>query len=223
MSRLVAHADGGALARAVAAVIAAEIERAIAERGMAVVAVPGGSTPRAIFPELFAVPLNWAKVVLTIGDERWAAITHSLSNFGQMRQFAIGSQAAAARRLPLVQAPVTLERDATDADAALRPLLPLDVLWAGVGDDGHTLSWFPGPDLDAAYESAAAVIALRPDPLPAGAPAERLTLTLAAARTARTIIVAATGDAKRAVLEAPGNLPVARLLALPQTVIHWAP
>lgn len=236
MSEFVVYPDRTAWAHGVARACAMAIERGIERDGHATAALAGGSSPAAVLPALFAMPLPWERVTLTVSDERQVDEADPRSNFGQLTRLAAGTAAAGARLAclpnpsirPRVDPPLpaAMPGEAGGVANLARDdgeLSSLHLLWAGVGDDGHTLSWFPGPDLAAAYESAAPVIPVRPDPLPASAPVPRWTLTLAAARGARTILLAATGAAKRAILAAPGDRPVARLLVLPQTVVHWAP
>lgn len=215
------HADVAALAAAVADAVSDTLAQAVATRGRATVALAGGSTPAAILPLLFARALPWAQVVLTVSDERWVAITDPLSNAGQVERLRTGTRAVAAAFIPPVTVPTTLADDAAAADAALAALEPFDLVWAGVGADGHTLSWFPGPDYAEVMTSNRTLVGLNPQPLPPAAAVARLTLTRAAAARARAVLVVATGADKRAVLDRPEGLPVA---ALPASAhIHWAP
>ena len=70
-----------------------------------------------------------------------------------------------------------------------------------------------------------------PDPLPEDAPVARVTLTRAAILSARTMLIAITGDKKREMLEraiADGQsskLPIGRVLAEAEQPIdvHWCP
>jgi 6-phosphogluconolactonase len=135
--------------------------------------------------------------------------------------------------------PIGGENDDVDAagniaDARLQDLpWPPDLVWLGMGADGHTASIFDGPDLQKALDAPKArrAVGVRPDPLPPEAPVARVTLTRAALLSSRTLIITITGAEKRALLEqaiADGHsskLPIGRVLAeCEQPIdIHWAP
>jgi len=116
-------------------------------------------------------------------------------------------------------------------DAVLQPLdaamvvPPLDLVWLGVGMDGHVASIFPS--VDPARDAETGVIAVTPDPLPPEAPVPRLSLSLETMAAADHLVLLIRGDAKRRALDAAlagGTLPVARLLraARGAVTIFWS-
>jgi 6-phosphogluconolactonase len=103
---------------------------------------------------------------------------------------------------------------------------PFSAVVLGMGNDGHTASWFPGATNLAALldpDNPAQVMETEPPT----APHRRMTLTLAAVLQSREIIVHITGPEKKAVIEqaADRDSPVAAVLAQRETPasIWWAP
>ena len=74
------------LAEFAAHTMAVEIQQVVTARGEAVVALPGGTTPRAALEVLAGLPgIDWARVVLIPGDERMVPVTDPGSNEGMIR------------------------------------------------------------------------------------------------------------------------------------------
>lgn len=220
------------LADAVAGDVGFIIESAIDARGSSLIAVPGGATGPAVFPKLLKQKLPWKKVTVIPTDDRIVAVDSELAN---VRAIAKAFLPAGARVIPIVSNAAQDYRLAGNAaDARLQDLSwPPDLVWLGMGKDGHTASIFPGPDLQGALDAPKArrAVGVMPDPLPKEAPVPRVTLTRAAILSARTVMIVITGDEKRAVLEqaiADGQsskLPIGRVLAEAEQPIdiHWAP
>jgi 6-phosphogluconolactonase len=219
------------LAEAVAGDVGFIIESAIDARGEALIAIPGGKTPLPIYKTLAAVKLKWKQVTIVPTDDRLVPLTDERSN---VRAIAQTFLAAGARVFPITSDIADYRLAGNAANAKLAELkFPLDLAWLGVGTDGHTASIFPGPDLEDALNAPKGrhAVGVMPDPLPADAPAARITLTRSAILGARTVLITITGDAKRAMLEqaiADGHssrLPIGRVLAEAEQPIdiHWCP
>jgi 6-phosphogluconolactonase len=219
------------LADAVAGDVGFIIDSAVDARGASLIAVPGGSTGPAVFAKLAAQKLPWKKVTIVPTDDRLVPMDDERSN---VRAIAKAFLPVGARVIPIAAEIADYRLAGNSADARLHDLpWPPDLVWLGMGKDGHTASIFAGPDLQAALDAPKArrAIGVMPDPLPAEAPVARVTLTRAAILSARTVTITITGDEKRALLEqaiADGQsskLPIGRVLAeIDQPIdIHWAP
>jgi 6-phosphogluconolactonase len=220
------------LADAVAGDVGFIIQSAVDARDASLIAIPGGKTGPAVYRRVAQQKLPWKKVTIVPTDDRLVPVDSDLSN---VREIARTFLPLGARVVPLTsEAAGDYKLAGNAADARLQDLAwPPDLVWLGMGADGHTASIFGGPDLQAALDAPKArrAIGILPEPLPVEAPVPRVTLTRAAILSARTILVVITGDDKRALLEqaiADGQsskLPIGRVLAeVDQPIdIHWCP
>jgi len=226
------YEDAAELAEAIAGDIQFVIESALDARGSAVVALAGGKTPLPAYEKLAKAKLDWKKVTIVPTDERIVPIGDPLSNVTSLGKIFIPK---GARVMPIVpKATDDYKAAGRSADALMQDLhWPLDLCLLGVGGDGHTASIFPGPDFDEALSGPRErrALGVMPDPLPKEAPVPRVTLSRQGIVTARALMIAVTGQAKRDVIEqaikqgAGSPHPIGRVLAdaeLPVD-IHWAP
>ena len=99
----------------------------------------------------------------------------------------------------------------TDRDMAYAPhCAPADVVLLGMGEDGHTASWFPGSaGLSEALASETTIASIDATGCPvAGNHTQRITLTGKAVTSAAAAILLIFGDSKKAVFEAALAAPV---------------
>jgi 6-phosphogluconolactonase len=195
-------ADQGELAEAAARMAMADLEAAVQAHGSATWVLTGGGTPMAAYRRLAGHDLRagveWDRVRVAMGDERCVPVDHPDSNWGQ----------AAAALLDHVPIPdhhrlrpkgeLPGEQAAEDYQAGLGKLPAgtgggprLEVVWLGVGEDGHCLSLFPGrPEVEVTDRL---VVAVHRAPKP---PPDRVSLTLAAMAGVERLLVLAAGPAK---------------------------
>jgi 6-phosphogluconolactonase len=224
------YEDAEELAEAVAGDVGFIIESALDARGQCLIALPGGQTPIPIYEKLAKAKIDWKKVMIVPTDDRIVAMTDPLSNAAMLARIFLPK---GARVIPFISEKAPDHKAAgRAADARLQDLpWPPDLVWLGMGTDGHTASIFAGPDLDEALDAPKArrAVGVMPDPLPAEAPVARVTLTRAAILSARTLTVVVTGKEKKKLLEraikdgAGSPLPIGRVLADAEQAIdiHW--
>lgn len=222
--------DADEMAEAIAGDVGFIIDSALDARGAALVALPGGKTPLAALALLAAQKRKWKDVTIIPTDDRIVDVTSDLSNVAMLaKQFL----PLGARVVPLTGATAAdYKMSGKAADARLQDLpWPPDLVWLGMGSDGHTASIFAGPDLDEALNGPKErrALGVMPDPLPAEAPVARVSLSKAAILAARSITISISGQDKRDVLEraiedgALSSVPIGRVLADSDLAvdIHW--
>ncbi len=204
-----------------AAEFAARVEtwsdEAIAARGIFSLALPGGSVASAFLPPLAQSRVRWEAVHLFWVDERAVAVTAPASNAGLARRLTEGTPMAKASWHMVAASPAVL---GASAAAYARQLIKvvgdppvLDVVLLGVGADGHVASLFPTTEPTPRHTDLP-VLAVDNAPKP---PRHRVTLSLTTICSARQVVIAAFGHAKRPVIkelmENPlSSLPVARVV-----------
>jgi 6-phosphogluconolactonase len=187
------NADPDGAAREAARVVAAIVDDALAARGGARIALPGGRTPEALYRHLAdpGAALDWSAVDVYLTDERAVPPGDPESNHALIER-ALALPPARAPRLHRMRA------DAADAGAAVEEYeaglaAALDLVVLGMGADGHTASLFPGSPLLA--EKTRRVAFVRDSPKP---PAIRITILPRVIEEARARLMLVTGADKAA-------------------------
>ncbi len=208
-------ANGTEIARYAADEVVRIANGAASARGVFTIALSGGSTPKTLYTLLAELPalcdcLPWNKMQVFFGDERHVGPGHPDSNY-QMAADAMLS------KVPLQ--PEQIHRikgeypDTAKAAAEYQELIRkqfklqpaafprFDLVLLGMGNEGHTLSLFPGTK--ALHEAQKIVTHNWVGKLYT----ERITLTAAAANAAANVIFMIAGSDKacalKAVLEGP--------------------
>lgn len=207
--------DSDELARMAAETLITVSAEAAGESRQAMVALSGGSTPKKM-GDLLATPeyserMHWDALQIFWGDERWVPLSDPESNAGEaMRGF-------------LSEAPIPDENvHAWETEADVSPdvsaeryerlireisgvddgVPAFDLIFVGMGDDGHTLSLFPGTD--AVHHEERLTLAHYVDKLNA----DRVTFTRTLANAAKKVVFLVGGASKADTLHGVLDGPV---------------
>jgi 6-phosphogluconolactonase len=209
-------ADADALAQRLARDVAASLRQAIAATERATLAVSGGTTPQKFFEALSRQKMDWPRVTITLVDERQVDESSPRSNAKLVKAALVQNEAAAARFVPLFENPSAAD------------LPDFDVVVLGMGNDGHTASFFPGGDTLAQSLSDPAPPLLAISAPGSGEP--RLTFSLPKILAAKEIVLHVQGQDKWTTLEKAQagsdimEMPVRSVLQSGREVeIYWCP
>ncbi|MEQ1768459.1 MAG: 6-phosphogluconolactonase [Devosia sp.] len=223
--------DKQQLAEALAETVATTLKQSVKASGIASLALSGGSTPARFFAELSnRGDVPWDQVTVTLVDERWVDDSSDRSNARLVKQQLLHGRAALSTFVPLYQGGTSPDASGiarTNAALARVPQ-PLDIAILGMGNDGHTASFFPGGDTlhEALTVDGPALAITAP-----GAGEPRVTLTLKRLLAAHALILHIEGREKAETLEkALGegpveDMPIRAILrqSLTPLTIYWCP
>ena len=181
---------------AVASHLGQVLESALANHHRVTFGVCGGRTAEALFPMLSELPLNWGSVDVLLIDERWVSSESAKSNEKLVRDALLQSHGAAATVVGLkTHHDCALEALDAVEQRLDQGLLPIDVLFVSMGDDGHIASLFPQGAENS--ETRRKVVASS-SPL---APHERISLAPWVLKAAKRIILPIFDEKKQALFD----------------------
>ncbi|MEW5977265.1 MAG: 6-phosphogluconolactonase [Acidobacteriota bacterium] len=206
--------DEGALAVRARREFLEAAESAVQRQGRCAVALAGGSTPKRLYGLLAEERRTsfWGRIHFFWGDERWVPPGHPDSNYRMAWEILLSKIPIPAANIHPV--PTTLTSAAQTAESYEQTLRAFfaaksgeppvfDLIWLGMGADGHTASLFPGTQaLSERSRWAVAVPLEKPG-------VDRISLTLPVINAGKHVVFLVSGPDKsetlRTVLEDPGK------------------
>ncbi len=180
------------------------------------IALSGGSTPKSLHELLatdaYKTKIDWEKIHVFFGDERYVPMTDDRSNTKMAFDTLLNHVPVKKENIHIMKTDIPAEESAMEYEKTLHqyfdaentgdsltthrsPLTTFDLVFLGMGDDGHTLSLFPGGDL--MFEKEKWVAA----PWVPAQDMYRITLTAVVVNKAACVAFLATGDKKAATLQ----------------------
>lgn len=203
-------------ARACADYILDELTEALRERGIATLAVSGGSTPKPMFAALAKAEFDWARVHFFWVDERCVPPTDDRSNFKLTNETLLIPANISEQNIHRICGELAPDEAAARYIAEIQDFFALkegqlpvfDIVHRGMGDDAHTASLFPGEPLIKNETDIAAHVWVEKLKM------DRVTLLPGVLRAARHTVLQVSGEGKKEALrnvliggEDPMNYP----------------
>ncbi|PRD48082.1 6-phosphogluconolactonase [Sphingobacterium haloxyli] len=176
----------------------------IDEKGFFSVALTGGSSPielhRLLATEAYKSQVDWSKVLVFWGDERWVPLDDDLSNAKMSYETLLNHVPIPESNIfPMYKEGVDAKAYAQTYEQILREKLiddaRLDLIFLGMGDDGHTASLFPGTEVLHEKDKWVDAYFLAPQDM------YRITLTAPFINKAEKIVVITFGEKKAKALQ----------------------
>jgi 6-phosphogluconolactonase len=209
---LIGFESRDAASMAAAEFIASVTESSLKQASEVIIALSGGTSPRQSLTHLGRMELPWDRVWVTLTDERQVPRDHEASNYRLLSETLFLGSANQDRFLAL--------EDGNFQARSNLPLIPL----LGMGEDGHFASIFPDASaldtlLDVEGEYWVQAVSTSASPFP------RVTLTMKSLSRCVCAGLLVFGDAKKAILENPGNFPVGALIGQlgSRLKVFWSP
>ncbi len=192
------YKDKAAASKAAAELFVNKANEAIAAHGKFTVALTGGSSPAGMYDLLtteYKDEVDWENIYIFWGDERWVPINDARSNAGNAFKDLLDKVAIPESQIfPMWKEDVTPEAYAETYEAIMDEVLvdgkSFDLIFLGMGDDGHTASLFPGEKVIHETEKRVTAYFLEPQDM------YRITLTAPVLNAAKDVAFIVFGDNK---------------------------
>lgn len=175
-------------------------EKSIKKHNKFVVALSGGSSPKAIFGLLasaeYAEKIEWNKVYFFWVDERWVSLEDEKSNYKMTFEALLEKVPVDKSKVfPMYKKGIEPEEYTKEYETQIKNVLGedgiFDFILLGMGDDGHTASLFPGEKILYEKEKWVDAYYLKPQEM------YRITLTEPIINKAENILIVTFGKAKK--------------------------
>ncbi len=192
------------LSRHAANIFVEQAVKAIAERDRFLVALNGGNTPTRLFQLLatdYKNKVDWNKTYIFWGDERCVPPNDAGSCYGQAKEILLDHVDIPEKNIHRIKGELKPASASTEYTQTLKSFAEdtlefprFDLVYLGMGEDGHTASLFPGSTVNVS-EPTLPVTAHYQD-----RPANRVTLTQLVFNHAHMVVFMATGEKKAVTL-----------------------
>ena len=204
-----------------------EAKKAIKKRGKFTIALSGGSTPKQLFDELVKAPfvnkIQWKKIIIAFSDERFVPHSSNESNYKMANETFLKHVGIPKKNILVVPTEkITPIKAAQQYEATLKKHFsskqPFDLVFLGIGEDGHTASVFPKSPLITDNRNWVQHVRVEEKKM------DRISFTIPFINRARNVAFLVSGAGKAAIVKkvfskSGKNLPAAQVKA--KNNVYW--
>ncbi len=192
------------LGRSLAEWIVADILRTLKQKDRYNLVLSGGNTPKGLYKILSEAPfkdkVQWEKIHFFMGDERYVPFEDDRNNGKMAYETLLNHVPVPKSNVHLMDTSLSPEASAGAYEKMLQAYFKdahttFDLVLLGMGDDGHTLSLFPGTEVIQEEQKWVAAPFVKAQDM------YRITLTKSIVNRAESIVFLATGAKKATVLK----------------------
>jgi 6-phosphogluconolactonase len=196
--------DTKALSASLAEWLNRYIQQVLAKQDRFTFVLSGGSTPKALYALLAESPykesIAWEKLHFFWGDERAVPFEDSRNNAKMCYDELLDKVPVKAENIHIMRTDITPEESAAEYEQIVKTYFEgsettFDFVLLGMGDDGHTLSLFPGTEVIHEQNALATSFFLQAQDM------YRITLTAPVVNNAACVAFLAAGAGKAEVLK----------------------
>ncbi len=204
------------------------IQKTLEVKDRFTIALSGGETPKKLYQTLasqaYREKINWDRLHIFWGDERFVPFNDERNNAKMAFDNLLSKVNIPEEQIHKIWTDVTPETSAKQYENILHKYFDdkqttFDLVLLGMGDDGHTLSLFPGNQVLNDSNSWASAVSSKEK-------GERITLMPAVVNKSSATVFLVTGESKAKILEevlqniTPHNYP-AQLIQPANDELHW--
>lgn len=193
MHKWFAYKEFDTASKAAADFIADEITTCLEDKDTCHIALPGGNSPRQCLTYLSKMLLPWKKIHWYLGDERCCPVGDDDRNDVMLDKYLWSNIPQA--NIHRIAAELGAEKAAEQYRQEIAKIEQFDIVFLGLGEDGHTASLFPGNE---GLDDHRTVIPVFNSPKP---PAERVSLSIDTLKKAHTRIILTSSASKAHIIE----------------------
>ena len=207
--------------------IVALIKKTLEAKDRFTIALSGGETPKKLYQTLashaYREKINWSRLHIFWGDERFVPFTDDSNNAKMAFDNLLSKINIPSEQIHTMWTDVTPQESATQYENILHKYFDkkqttFDLVLLGMGDDGHTLSLFPGNEVLNDTTSWVSAVGSKEK-------GERITLMPSVVNRSSAIAFLITGESKakilQQVLESQENNYPAQLIQPSNGELYW--